>query len=108
MDVILHIGAHRTATTTFQAWMLQNADALAAGGIAYWGPDRTRAGLFSGLVKRPDLVTPEDGMALSRLRTALAFELDRLAADVLTSVSVPPSLLGLAVESEVNTTCPSL
>ncbi|OOY18812.1 hypothetical protein BMI86_18975 [Thioclava sp. DLFJ5-1] len=79
MDVILHIGAHRTATTTFQAWMLQNADALAAGGIAYWGPDRTRAGLFSGLVKRPDLVTPEDGAALSRLRTALAFELDRLA-----------------------------
>ncbi|KEO56170.1 hypothetical protein [Thioclava pacifica] len=79
MDVILHIGAHRTGTTAFQAWMLQNADALAGAGIAYWGPDRTRAGLFSGLVRRPDLVSPADEAGLERLRMRLGFEIDRLA-----------------------------
>ena len=79
MEVILHIGAHRTGTTALQAWMLQNADALAASGTAYWGPDRTRAGLFSGLIKRPDLVTPQDGQNAGRIRMAIAMELDRLS-----------------------------
>ncbi|KEO61782.1 hypothetical protein [Thioclava indica] len=79
MEVILHIGAHRTGTTAMQAWLLQNADALAASGTAYWGPDRTRAGLFSGLIKRPDLVTPQDGQNAGRIRMAIAMELDRLS-----------------------------
>lgn len=79
MEVILHIGAHRTGTTAMQAWLLQNADTLAASGTAYWGPDRTRAGLFSGLIKRPDLVTPQDMQNAGRIRMAIAIELDRLS-----------------------------
>ncbi|THH35798.1 hypothetical protein E4Z66_11995 [Aliishimia ponticola] len=50
MDVILHIGAHRTGSTTFQAYMRQNTDVLAKSEIAFWGPRRTRNGLFSGLI----------------------------------------------------------
>lgn len=50
MDVILHIGAHRTATTTLQRVLGQNQARLRANGVTYWGPKRTRGGLFSGLL----------------------------------------------------------
>ena len=49
MKTILHIGAHRCATTTFQTYMHRNSDRLTAQGVGFWGPARTRAGLFSGL-----------------------------------------------------------
>ena len=79
MKVILHIGAHRTGTTALQAWLLENEQALAGAGIAAWGPERTRAGLLAGLVKRPELVTPGD-VARARVSAArLRMEIDRLA-----------------------------
>ena len=78
MDVILHLGAHRTATTSLQAWMVQNEDALRAGGIAVWGPSVTRAGLFAGLMKRPDLITAQDEREARASSTAIRFEIDRL------------------------------
>lgn len=46
MDIILHLGAHRTASTSFQRYMRSVSDALAAGGTGFWGPGRTRKGLF--------------------------------------------------------------
>ncbi|MEM8730866.1 MAG: hypothetical protein AAGF79_13195 [Pseudomonadota bacterium] len=49
MDVILHIGAHRTATTTFQQYLKEQAPILTPQGFTYWGPHRTRSGLFRGL-----------------------------------------------------------
>lgn len=60
MDIILHLGTHRTGSTTFQAYMRENADALAAADVAFWGPRRTRNGLFSG-------VLPNDSPAQGRL-----------------------------------------
>lgn len=50
MDVILHLGAHRTGTTTLQRYLAQHRGVLAAQGLGYWGPQRTRGGLLSGLV----------------------------------------------------------
>lgn len=52
MDVILHIGAHRCATTSFQNYLRQNIDALAQQGLGFWGPRRTRNGLFRGIVPK--------------------------------------------------------
>ena len=60
MDVILHIGAHRCATTTFQQYMRANTDKLAADGIGFWGPRRTRNGLFSGLIPGAHVATGRD------------------------------------------------
>ncbi|WP_425099460.1 hypothetical protein [Tropicibacter sp. S64] len=54
MDVILHIGAHRTATTSFQHCMRSHATALAAHGFGYWGPGRTRKGLLHGIADDPE------------------------------------------------------
>jgi hypothetical protein len=55
MDVILHVGAHRSGTTTFQDYMRRNSGALSDEGIGYWGPGRTRKGLFSGLMPGPEV-----------------------------------------------------
>ncbi|MHA6262751.1 hypothetical protein ACXYMO_06080 [Arenibacterium sp. CAU 1754] len=50
MKVILHIGAHRCATTTFQHYMRQNSVELGQQGVGFWGPHRTRGGLLRGLI----------------------------------------------------------
>lgn len=57
MDVTLHLGAHRCATTTFQHYLRMNSARLTDNGIGFWGPRRTRAGLFSGLVPGPRAAT---------------------------------------------------
>lgn len=49
MDVTLHIGAHRTGTTTFQHGVRQHLAALHERGIGVWGPERTRKSVFPGL-----------------------------------------------------------
>lgn len=49
MKVILHIGAHRTGTTSFQSYMRRNADFMRIRRIGFWGPLRTRGGLFAGI-----------------------------------------------------------
>lgn len=78
VDVILHIGAHRTGTTTLQDWLLQNEDALRSAGIACWGPDRARAGLFSGLIKRPAAITGADDLLARQSTAKIRMEIDRL------------------------------
>lgn len=65
MQVILHVGAHRTATTSFQSFMRRETRALQARRIAFWGPQRTRAGLFSG-------IEPQAGVGMIAARRARA------------------------------------
>ncbi len=72
MDVILHLGAHRTASTSFQAYMRGNADQLAAHGIGFWGPWRTRNGLFNGVIPTPGRISDERQYRLASGRIALA------------------------------------
>ena len=50
MEIVFHLGAHRTGSTTFQSYMYDNIRVLEDGGIAYWGPKTTRKGLFRGLI----------------------------------------------------------
>jgi hypothetical protein len=51
MDVILHLGAHRTATTTFQHYIRDQQLDLAAQNIEFWGPQRVRKIVFPGLFR---------------------------------------------------------
>lgn len=71
MDVILHVGAHRCATTTFQSYMRRNAAVLTARRIGFWGPLRTRGGLFDGAVARPGLPRGAAPQAARRVRRHL-------------------------------------
>ena len=79
MEVILHTGAHRCATTSFQSYMRQNIEALNAQGIGFWGPYRTRNGLFHGIQPGPARVTGRDltKRARGRLQIKLADCRDR-------------------------------
>lgn len=69
LDITLHIGAHRTATTSFQHYMRQNARRLRRRGIGFWGPLRTRAGLLSGVFPGEDRGAAD--AARRRLATAV-------------------------------------
>lgn len=51
MDVILHLGAHRTATTTFQHYVRDHVDDLERQDVGYWGPQRCRKSVFPGLFR---------------------------------------------------------
>jgi hypothetical protein len=51
MDVILHVGAQRTATTSFQHHMRTHHHVLASERIAFWGPEQTRRSVFPGLFR---------------------------------------------------------
>lgn len=88
LEIILHIGAHRTGTSSLQHWMAANAVPLAAAGTVVWGPARTRGGLFEGLVKHPARVTPEVARAAGRAAAAITAELDGLAATGVTRLIV--------------------
>lgn len=80
MEICLHIGAHRTGTTSFQQFMLQNGFAAGTGRdeVAFWGPMRTRRGLFSGLIKNPVKVTAGDMRAAQRSCGRIKMEIARL------------------------------
>ncbi len=54
MEIFLHLGAHRTASTSFQAYLRSNRDDLNSAGLGFWGPWRTRNGLLNDVVERPD------------------------------------------------------
>lgn len=71
MKVILHTGAHRCATTSFQEYMRQNTDGLGKQGIGSWGPFRTRNGLFHGIQPGPARVTGRDLTKRARGRLQL-------------------------------------
>lgn len=53
MDVVMHIGAHRCATRSFQTYLSQNAEPLGQAGLGHWGPERLRSGLMAGVLRKP-------------------------------------------------------
>ena len=73
MKTILHIGAHRTGTTSFQSYMRRHAAPLAADGIGFWGPTRTRKGLFAGIQPAPGI----GRQAAQRARGRILLQLDK-------------------------------
>lgn len=79
MEICLHLGAHRTGTTSLQLFMNDNRKAFYRDGTTYWGPGRTRAGLFSGLVRDPDRLTREDQRRAERSIGVIRMEMARAA-----------------------------
>lgn len=88
MRTILHLGAHRTASTTFQAFVQANEALLRAHGIAAWTPERTRAGLFSGLIRRPEEITIQTEKRALRSSGLIRVEIERHARQGLSHLVV--------------------
>ncbi len=77
MEITLHFGAHRCATTSFQEYMRHNGPALVEQGTLFWGPQDVRETDLSGLKS----MTNASHAALQR-------ELDRCAAQGVTHLLV--------------------
>ncbi len=77
MDIILHLGAHRTATTSFQYYLRKNAARLGWEGIVVLGPRQTRNGLFSGVFAAPGATPAAQQLRRARGRIALRLERER-------------------------------
>ncbi|KUP93177.1 hypothetical protein [Tritonibacter horizontis] len=71
MKVILHIGAHRCATRSFQKYMARKGDHLAQYGLACMGPERTRTGFLHGIQPGAAAVTGRDLMKRAQGRISL-------------------------------------
>ncbi|WP_339772350.1 hypothetical protein [uncultured Pseudosulfitobacter sp.] len=72
MDVILHLGAHRTATASFRDALRRNGDALKQAGVGVWGPCRMGRGLLAGILPQPGTDAPRAARrATGRMRLAL-------------------------------------
>ena len=70
MDIILHPGAHRTDSTSFQNYMRASAERLDGQSIGFWGPWRTRQGVLHGLATKPESPAAHK-RAVGRLRMNL-------------------------------------
>ncbi len=72
MDVILHLGAHRTAAASFRDALRRNGDALKQARVGVWGPERTGRGLLAGALFHPSSNTARTARrATGRMRLAL-------------------------------------
>ena len=71
MDIILHPGAHRTASRSFQHYIRRNAGSLRAAGTAFWGPPEMRGGLLAGVVPCPGPISASWQLRRARGRVAL-------------------------------------
>ncbi|MCR8546663.1 hypothetical protein M4578_02390 [Salipiger sp. P9] len=69
MDIVLHLGAHRAGSTSFQTYLRGAEVPLAGQGIGFWGPWRTRKGLLHGLME-PALRPGAERHARGRVRLA--------------------------------------
>ncbi len=103
MDVILHVGAHRTGTTTLQRFLKANSEHLAGEQIGFWGPDKTRDGLFSGLIKAPNRITDDDLRRGKRATGLIKIELERASQSGLHSVIISEENMIGSMENNINT-----
>jgi hypothetical protein len=79
MDIILHLGAHRTATTSLQRYAPGQAKDLAVQGVAFWGPPDTRGGFLTGVIPAPRSQPDAAQVARARGRIALRMAQARAA-----------------------------
>jgi len=78
MEILLHLGAHRSASTTFQSYLWSNRSQLAQAGLTCWTPKRTRDGLMRGMLRHPALITVHDEQQALRSIGRIRIEIDRL------------------------------
>jgi hypothetical protein len=79
MDICLHLGAHRTGSTSLQVFLNANRKAFLQDRTTFWGPGRTRSGLFAGLIRDTRRLTPGDRATGQRSLGRIKMEMARAA-----------------------------
>jgi len=77
MDICLHLGAHRTGSTSLQLFFNQNRKAFLRDDTTFWGPGRTRSGMFAGLIRDPSRLSLSDKEIGTRSVGRIKIELAR-------------------------------
>lgn len=77
MDICLHLGAHRTGSTSLQIFFNENRKAFLRDDTTFWGPGRTRSGMFAGLIRDPNRLSPSDREIGTRSVGRIKIELAR-------------------------------
>ncbi len=78
-EVILHVGAHRTGTTSLQRALHQNRQKLKKNETVFLGPQQMRGGRFSGLLRATGMKDAETKRLTQRSEGVISIELERLA-----------------------------
>jgi len=78
LEVILHIGAHRTGTSSLQMALQQNKHNLMKNDVVWWGPKDTRGGVFSGMLRQARPRDRQRDKMIARNRGVIAIELERM------------------------------
>lgn len=95
MDIILHLGAHRTGTTALHSYLRGNRAALARLKLALWDPEVLHRGLAAGMMAPPGPPNPAQlariGRSAGRIGVRLA-QLDRDGVDRL--LISDPAMIG--------------
>lgn len=105
MDVTLHVGAHRTGSTTLQRFLNANRSGLLAARVAVWGPGKTRGGLFTGLIKAPNRITDDDLVRGKRATGLIRLELERARQDGTATLIVSEENMIGSMENNINMRC---
>lgn len=81
MEIILHVGAHRTATTSFQHYLRGKRGAFCAAGTHIWEPRQLRGGIFAGLHPSAGRAAGDKQRRAGARIRLLAAQLDQGGAD---------------------------
>jgi len=79
LEVILHIGAHRTGTSSLQRTLYKNREKLTKNDFAIWGPKTTRSGVFTGLLQARPAESEMLRRNVMRSRAIIAMRLEKLS-----------------------------
>jgi len=71
VKAVLHLGAHRCATTTFQSYLDLNRSGLEQCDVTVWTPSKMREDRFQGLFSQPCSGSYDVGLAQENLRSEL-------------------------------------
>jgi hypothetical protein len=89
MEIVLHAGAHRTGTTTFEGYMTDRAEVSARNGLAFWGPQRVRRSVYPGVFPGPRMARRPHPARRATGRVALLLQRLEAAGSVMLLVSDP-------------------
>ncbi|MGB3407843.1 MAG: hypothetical protein WBA67_10145 [Jannaschia sp.] len=79
--VTLHLGAHRSASSSLQRLLVHNRPMLAAERIALWTPAETRAGLMTGVLGDPGRIDPRRDVMAHRAAGRVSMLRDAMRQD---------------------------
>lgn len=72
MEITLHLGAHRTASSSLQCALERARPKLRRRGVGVWGPSKLRKGMLAGVYGDPGRLTVQRARLLARARGRVA------------------------------------